>query len=176
MTDQCQSLRANERLPGATEVLEPAFGKQKLLERSPTKTGFTSLLLGLGAAVGSTSAKIVHQVLENCGIKHVQSWSAQHLGTTLQSKRQWVYTPDKSRMNPQNSQPEVFIAPAVGAAEREIRIEERCFAFEVPDINSRHLSSRPPLSGNERQVNVCGRQACRSGTSSCWSPCWLSPL
>ena len=100
VADQCQSLRTNERLPGTTEVLESAFGKQKSLERSPTKTGFTSLLLGLGAAVGTTTAQIVHQALETCGIKQVKSWCAKHLGTTLQSKRQLAYATDKKSDEP----------------------------------------------------------------------------
>ena len=83
VADQCQSLRPHERLPGTTEVLESAFGKQKSLERSPTKTGFTSLLLGLGAAVGTTTAQVVHQALETCGIKQVQSRCAKRHSTTL---------------------------------------------------------------------------------------------
>lgn len=96
VAEQCQSLSGAARLPGTTEVLESAFGKLKSLERSPTKTGFTSLLLGLGAAVGKTTADVVHQALETCGIKHVQSWCRQHLGTTLTSKRKLAYSADKN--------------------------------------------------------------------------------
>jgi len=37
-----------ERLPGTTEVLESCFGKYKALEKHHAKSGFTSLLLGIG--------------------------------------------------------------------------------------------------------------------------------
>ena len=93
--EQCQQLRTGERLLGTTEPLECAFGKQKSLERSATKTGFTSLLLGLGAVVGKTTAEVVHQALETCRTKHVVQWCRALLGTTLQSKRSLAYAQDK---------------------------------------------------------------------------------
>ena len=95
VNDQCQPLREDELLPGTTEPLECAFGKQKSIERSPTKTGFTSLLLTLGAVVGQTTATVVDRAMQACGIKHVKAWCNEHLGTTLQSKRQIAYTRDK---------------------------------------------------------------------------------
>jgi len=54
----------------------------------------------LEALVGTTAAELVHQALETCGIKQVQSWCAQHLGVTLQSKRQLAYAPDKKPDEP----------------------------------------------------------------------------
>ena len=102
VADQRQSLRRHERLPATTDVLESAFGKHKSLARSPTKTGFNSLLLGLGAAVGTTTAQVVHPALETCGIKQVRSWFTKHLGTTRQSKRQLAYAPDKKPDEPTN--------------------------------------------------------------------------
>ena len=95
VSEQCQPIRDGERLVGTTETLESAFGKQKSLERSPTKTGFTSLLLGLGAVVGKTTAEIVHCALESCGTKHVRNWCHKHLGITLHSKRRLAYAEDK---------------------------------------------------------------------------------
>jgi hypothetical protein len=95
LSEQCQQLRDGERLLGTTEPLECAFGKQKSLERSATKTGFTSLLLSLGAVVGQTTAELVHQALATCRTKHVLQWCRAHLGTTLQSKRSLAYAKDK---------------------------------------------------------------------------------
>ncbi len=63
-----------------TEPLGCACGKEKSIERSHTKTGFTSLLLSLGALLGKTTAKVVHSALENCRTKHVRSWCCVHLG------------------------------------------------------------------------------------------------
>ncbi len=102
VSEQCQAIRNGERLVGTTEPLESAFGKQKSLERSPTKTGFTSLLLGLGAVVGKTTAEMVHSALESCSTKNVHNWCRAHLGITLQSKRRLAYAKDK---NPDETPP-----------------------------------------------------------------------
>jgi hypothetical protein len=95
VAEQCTPLGDGERLPGTTEPLESAFGKQKSIEGTATKTGFTSLLVGLGAIVGRTTAEVVHQAMETCGIKHVRAWRQQHLGTTLRAKRRIAYAEDK---------------------------------------------------------------------------------
>ena len=100
VSEQCQAVRDGERLIGTTETLESTFGKQKSLERSPTKTGFTSLLLGLGAVVGKTTAEMVHCALESCSTKNVHNWCREHLGITLQSKRRLAYAKDKTRDEP----------------------------------------------------------------------------
>jgi len=95
VAEQCRQVRDEERLVGTTEPLECAFGKLKSLERTSSKTGFTSLLLSLGAAVGKTTAEFVHQALEACRTKHVWNWCQKHLGPTLQSQRRLAYAPDK---------------------------------------------------------------------------------
>jgi hypothetical protein len=95
LAEQCRQVRGEERLLGTTEPLECAFGKLKSLERTSSKTGFTSLLLSLGAAVGKTTAEFVHQALQVCGTKHVWNWCQKHLGPTLQSQRRLAYAPDK---------------------------------------------------------------------------------
>lgn len=92
---QCAPLPEGIRLPGTTEPLESAFGKLKSLERTASKTGFTTLLVGLGAIVGQTTADVVHQAMETCGIKHVRAWCEKHLGTTLRTKRRIAYAEDK---------------------------------------------------------------------------------
>ncbi len=95
VAEQCEPLPEGERWIGTTEPLESAFGKQKSLERSATKTGFTSLILGLGAVVGKTTGDLVHRALDACGTKHVAAWCQKNLGTTLQSKRRTAYAQDK---------------------------------------------------------------------------------
>ena len=95
VSGQCQPIPDGERLVGTTESLECAFGKQKSLERSATKTGFTSLVLALGAVVGKTTAEVIHCALESCRTKHVRNWCREHLGITLQSKRRIAYARDK---------------------------------------------------------------------------------
>ena len=96
VAEQCQALRPGERLVGTTETLESAFGKQKTLERSPTKTGFTSLLLGIAALVSETTPEVVREALESCRTKQVTQWCRQHLGPTLASKRRLAYAADKN--------------------------------------------------------------------------------
>jgi len=95
VAQQCDVVRDGERLVGTTEPLECAFGKLKSLERTASKTGFTSLLLSLGAVVGQTTGELVHQALEACRTKHVWAWCQQHLGPTLRSQRQQAYAQDK---------------------------------------------------------------------------------
>lgn len=96
VAEQCQAAGGGRRLPGSTEPLECAFGKQKSLERSATKTGFTRLVLGIAAIVGQTTAEVVHQAMSTCRLKHVTAWCDEHLGTTLPSKRRIAYATDKN--------------------------------------------------------------------------------
>ena len=95
VAEQCGEVRGGERLVGTTEPLECAFGKLKSLERGQSKTGFTSLLLSLGAVVGETTGQIVHRGLEACRTKHVRNWCREHLGPTFASQRRLAYAADK---------------------------------------------------------------------------------
>src|SRR4029077_11994086 len=49
--------RLGERLPGTTEILESCFGKLKTLEDGQSKSGFTGLVLSLGAMVSKWTAE-----------------------------------------------------------------------------------------------------------------------
>ena len=51
VTVESSKARIDERLPGTTEVLESSFGKLKALEDGQSKSGFTGLVLSLGAMV-----------------------------------------------------------------------------------------------------------------------------
>src|ERR1019366_2476459 len=49
LTRESSKARIGECLPGSTEVLESCFGKLKALESDQSKSGFTGLVLSLGA-------------------------------------------------------------------------------------------------------------------------------
>ena len=50
---QSAGTQPGERLAGSTEVLESVFGKRKTLERQESNSGITTLLLSLGAMLGT---------------------------------------------------------------------------------------------------------------------------
>ena len=61
--------KENERLLGSSEIIESVFGKQKYLERDYAKEGFTSLILGIGALVGTLTADNVKEALVSTPVK-----------------------------------------------------------------------------------------------------------
>ena len=86
-----------ERLPGSTEVLESCFGKLKALEGDQCKSGFTGLLLSIGAIVAKTTTEVVHKALESTKTNDVIDWCKKKLGQTVHSKRKQAYEPQKRR-------------------------------------------------------------------------------
>ncbi len=52
-----------ERLLGSSEVIESILGKLKRLEQDQTKSGFTGLLLSIGAMVASTTSDVILKAL-----------------------------------------------------------------------------------------------------------------
>jgi hypothetical protein len=80
-----------ERLPGSTEVLESCFGKLKALEQDQSKSGFTMLVLSVGAMVSKRSAESIRSGLEMCRVRDVWDWCKEKLGQTVQSKRKQAY-------------------------------------------------------------------------------------
>ena len=83
--------RLGERLPGTTEVLESCFGKLKALEDGQSKSGFTALVLSLGAMVSRRTAEAVGDALERCRVRDVVTWSKTMLGESVQSQRRQAY-------------------------------------------------------------------------------------
>jgi len=79
-------------LLGSSEIIESVFGKQKYLERDYAKEGFTSLILGLGAFVGTLTVDDVKEALVSTPVKKVLKWCKDELGETLQSKKITVYS------------------------------------------------------------------------------------
>ena len=88
---QAAQARPGERLPGSTEALESCFGRLKQLEKDQNRSGFTGLLLGIGALVSQTTTEVVKQALEKCPIKVVWGWCKQRIGETVQAKRRLAY-------------------------------------------------------------------------------------
>jgi hypothetical protein len=84
--------RLGERLPGTTEVLESCFGKLKALEDGQSKSGFTGLVLSLGAMVSKWTAESVGEALEQCRVRDVVAWCRKRLGRSVQSQRRQAYS------------------------------------------------------------------------------------
>jgi hypothetical protein len=83
--------RVGERLPGTTEVLESSFGKLKALESGQSKSGFTGLVLSLGAMVSRWPAEAIREGLERCRVRDVEAWSREKLGRSVQSHRKKAF-------------------------------------------------------------------------------------
>lgn len=82
--------KANERLLGSSEVIESVFGKLKFIEKDQAKSGFTGLLLSIGAMVSTTTKETIQKALETVSTKDVLNWCKKNLGKSLQAKRRDV--------------------------------------------------------------------------------------
>jgi hypothetical protein len=80
-----------ERFPGTTEVLESCFGKLKALEDGQSKSGFTGLVLSLGAMVSRWTAESIGEALERCRVRDVMDWCRKTLKESVQSQRKRAY-------------------------------------------------------------------------------------
>ena len=76
-----------ERLLGSSEVIESILGKLKYLEKDQAKSGFTSLLLSIGAIVSSTASDIILTALESVPTQKIRNWRQDMLGESIQAKR-----------------------------------------------------------------------------------------
>ncbi len=88
-----QSLKAKpgERLVGSSEVIESVFGKLKRMEQDQSNSGFTGLLLSIGAMVSTTSKEVIQKALETVPTKKVLTWCEENLGQSIQAKRKKVF-------------------------------------------------------------------------------------
>ena len=89
---QGEVCKDNEVLLGSSEIIESVFGKQKYLERDYAKEGFTSLILGIGAFVGTLTVNSVRDALIATPVKRILKWCKDELGETLQSKKKVAYS------------------------------------------------------------------------------------
>ena len=100
VTDESSKIRPGERMPGTTEVLESCFGKLKALEDGQSKSGFTGLVLGLGAMVSKWTAESIGEALERCRARDVWAWCRDNLGPSVQSQRRKAYGIGHGATNP----------------------------------------------------------------------------
>jgi hypothetical protein len=100
VTDESSKVRQGERLPGTTEVLESCFGKLKALEDGQSKSGFTGLVLSLGAMVSKWTAESIGEALELCRVRDVLDWCRKNLGPSVQSQRKQAYGAPQCATNP----------------------------------------------------------------------------
>ena len=94
--DAEQQLRAGERLPMSTEILESVFGLYKQLERQHSKSGFTSLLACLPALLKPTTPAGVSDAFERVSAGDVKAWVKKHFGSTVTSRRNAAYAEHKA--------------------------------------------------------------------------------
>jgi hypothetical protein len=87
VSQQTSCVNPNECLPASSEIIESCFGKQKQIEKTQAKKGFTGLILTLPALVAKTTHDIVHQALESVPTKQVIDWYRQRFGQSIQAKR-----------------------------------------------------------------------------------------
>jgi hypothetical protein len=91
VTRESAKARPGERLPGTTEVLESCFGRLKALESGQSKSGFTGLVLSLGALVSRWTAETIREALERCKVRDVWDWCRRRLGQSIQSRRKQAF-------------------------------------------------------------------------------------
>jgi hypothetical protein len=84
-------LRAGERLPLSTEILESSFGLYKQWERQQSKGGFTSLLASFASLLRPTTPESIRKALSRVSVKDTRAWIKTHIPETLTSKRQAAY-------------------------------------------------------------------------------------
>lgn len=88
-----QSLKAKpgERLLGSSEVIESVFGKLKRLEQEQARSGFTGLILSIGAMVSTTTKEVIQKALETVPTKQILIWCKEKLGQSVQAKRRKAF-------------------------------------------------------------------------------------
>jgi hypothetical protein len=91
VAEQAAGVKAGERFPGSTEVLESCFGKFKQLEKQQSRGGFTQLVLGFGALVARLVPQSLREALQASNTADVREWAAQHLGLTVFAQRKLAY-------------------------------------------------------------------------------------
>jgi hypothetical protein len=79
--------KPGERLLGSSEVIESVFGKLKHLEHHQANSGFTALLLSIGAMVSTTTAEVICKAMETVRTTDVLAWCKTRLGKSVQARK-----------------------------------------------------------------------------------------
>lgn len=90
LREEAKRLLPDEQMSVSTEVLESCFGKLKHIERTQSTSGFTSLVLTLGAMLAPHAEEDIHKSLEAVKQKDVKKWATKAIGRTLQSARKVI--------------------------------------------------------------------------------------
>ena len=85
--EQSADLPAGQRLLGSSEILESLIGKAKQLEGQQSRSGFTKMILGLGASVAKITDQTVQAALAAVKVRDVSHWIREHLGISVQGQR-----------------------------------------------------------------------------------------
>lgn len=88
-----ESLKAKpgERLLGSSEIIESIFGKQKHIEKQQSKSGFTGLILSLGALASKTTVDVVQKAMQSIKTKVVTKWHKDNIGKSVQAKKIFAF-------------------------------------------------------------------------------------
>jgi hypothetical protein len=81
----------HERFLGSSEVIESVFGTLKRLEHHHAHSGFTGLVLAVGAMVSTTTHEVIQKALETVPTRQVRQWCQQHLGPSVQAQRHQAF-------------------------------------------------------------------------------------
>lgn len=87
---EAKKLQPEEQMSVSTEILESCFGKLKHIERTQATSGFTSLVLSLGAMLAPPTEENIYRSLETVKQKDVTNWAMKAIGQTLQSARKRI--------------------------------------------------------------------------------------
>jgi hypothetical protein len=89
--EQARFAQTRERLIASTEVLESCFGKVKQLEWQQSASGFTGMILALGAIVTNWTTTTIQTALDKTPIKVLANWIECNLGRSVQAERRAAF-------------------------------------------------------------------------------------
>jgi hypothetical protein len=84
---QSQSIPTGVSYPGSSEVIESLIGKSKEVQGQHSRSGFTKMLLAIGASVVELTESLVEKSLESVREADVRTWTKEMVGDTLDSIR-----------------------------------------------------------------------------------------
>ena len=91
-----QPKEKGERFVASTEILESGFGKFKRIEGQQSQDGVTSLVLTIGAMVGTSTDAELKDALEKTPEKKVDNWVEKVLGKSMQWFRRQFFAETKA--------------------------------------------------------------------------------
>ena len=87
MKNESSKVKDNECLLGSSEIIESLFGKQKYLEAGQSNSGFTGLILSVGAFLSQTTTAVITDAMATVKTKTIHAWIKEKIGNTVQSCR-----------------------------------------------------------------------------------------